>query len=568
MERLLPPLHLGSFFFATRRLTHTPHGLPRHLRLLARPEEPAHGARRSSVPRSSEGVVLAKGIDPCVELWPPKDFDAPHGGRADRPATRSAARRADLNAFFSANSHDVRARQRRPRGDAGVPAPSTPPWARTSSSSAPATTSRSGTARPGRTSTRPWPARSTRSPSALAILLDMTTPHVPVLAGELIELLDPQAGETAVDCTFGAGGHARLVAERLGSEGTLIAIDRDPVAEEHFDELAAELACRHALHPRVVRRGPRAAARGAAAGRRASTSTSACPRCRSTRASAASPTPTTRRWTCAWTPTRSSTPARWSTPGTSAGSPACCASWGRSATPARSPARSSASAPARPIDTTHELVEIVSAAIPAPSRFGGGHPAKRTFQAIRIAVNDELGELDAALPLAWELLRKDGRFAGISFHSLEDRRVKRFLADRAVGCVCPPDFPVCVCGHEPEAELLGRGVGADARRDRGQPAREVRPDAGRAQAHRNQPPGDAGMTPPAAAAAPRTRTRRAAPPPRRVSGPARGRGTAHAAAPAAAGAAPRRRRPRPRRAPLARPRRPRPRVDRDPRAWG
>ncbi len=76
------------------------------------------------------------------------------------------------------------------------------------------------------------------------MLLDMTRVHVPVLAGELIELLDPQAGEVVVDCTFGAGGHARLIAERIGPTGTLIAIDRDPVAEEHFDELAAELICR------------------------------------------------------------------------------------------------------------------------------------------------------------------------------------------------------------------------------------------------------------------------------------------------------------------------------------
>jgi 16S rRNA (cytosine1402-N4)-methyltransferase len=107
-----------------------------------------------------------------------------------------------------------------------------------------------------------------------------------------------------------------------------------------------------------------------------------------------------------------------------------------------------------PLETTFDLVETIKSAIPAAKQFGGGHPAKRVFQAIRIAVNDELGALDRGLPVAWELLRPGGRLAAISFHSLEDRRVKRYLADRARGCVCPPDFPVCVCGRTPEAELL------------------------------------------------------------------------------------------------------------------
>ena len=111
------------------------------------------------------------------------------------------------------------------------------------------------------------------------------------------------------------------------------------------------------------------------------------------------------------------------------------------------------------IASTIELVDVISSAIPAPARFAGGHPAKRVFQALRIAVNDELGQLDAALPLAWALLRPQGRLAAISFHSLEDRRVKRFLVERSKGCICPPDMPVCGCGREPEAELVrGRSI--------------------------------------------------------------------------------------------------------------
>jgi 16S rRNA (cytosine1402-N4)-methyltransferase len=107
-----------------------------------------------------------------------------------------------------------------------------------------------------------------------------------------------------------------------------------------------------------------------------------------------------------------------------------------------------------PIERTGELVDVVRASIPAPARFGEGHPAKRVFQALRIEVNHELESLEAGLPAAFEMLRPGGRLAVISFHSLEDRIVKRFLRDLARGCTCPPEFPVCICGREPEARLL------------------------------------------------------------------------------------------------------------------
>src|SRR5271163_4274221 len=91
-----------------------------------------------------------------------------------------------------------------------------------------------GTAANGPTIDRRCSTASRSSPRKVAILLDMPTVHVPVLAAELIALLDPQPGDTAIDCTFGGGGHARLLAQRLGPQGTLIAIDRDPMAEERF----------------------------------------------------------------------------------------------------------------------------------------------------------------------------------------------------------------------------------------------------------------------------------------------------------------------------------------------
>src|SRR5438477_3484265 len=105
------------------------------------------------------------------------------------------------------------------------------------------TTSRSGTAPVTRTTRPAFTRKSPRSRRALAILLDMTRTHVPVLAGELIDLLDPHPGEIAIDCTFGDGGHARLVAGRIGPSGTLVCIDRDPAAEERFEAFSREVEC-------------------------------------------------------------------------------------------------------------------------------------------------------------------------------------------------------------------------------------------------------------------------------------------------------------------------------------
>ena len=99
---------------------------------------------------------------------------------------------------------------------------------------------------------------------------------------------------------------------------------------------------------------------------------------------------------------------------------------------------------------------MIKAAIPTPARFGQGHPARRVFQALRIATNGELESLREGLESAVELLAPGGRLAVISFHSLEDRIAKQFIRDEARGCTCPPDFPVCVCGHQPRLRSLTR----------------------------------------------------------------------------------------------------------------
>jgi 16S rRNA (cytosine1402-N4)-methyltransferase len=289
----------------------------------------------------------------------------------------------------------------------------------------------------------------------LAILLDMPRTHVPVLAGELIEALDPQPGQVAVDCTLGAAGHARLVADRLGPAGTLIAIDRDPLAEEAFAELAAEVACATRFVRADFEHGLRLLAEEDVRPDLVYVDLGMSSMQVDTRErgfSYAYDAPLDMRMDPAQELTARDVVNTWDKRRLAR----ALREYGEERYAERIAGEIVRRRASGELSTTFELVDAITAAIPAPARFGGGHPAKRTFQAIRIVVNDELGQLDAALPLAWELLAVGGRFAAISFHSLEDRRVKRFLADRARGCICPPDLPVCACGRTPEAEPVFR----------------------------------------------------------------------------------------------------------------
>jgi len=283
----------------------------------------------------------------------------------------------------------------------------------------------------------------------------MTRPHVPVLAGELIDALDPQPGEVAVDCTFGAGGHARLVANRIGPTGLLVCIDRDPAAEERFDELAAEVPCQtRFLRMDYADALPVLAEEGIAADM--------------VYLDLGVSSMQIDAWERGFSYSYDAPLDMRMDPGQGLDARAVVNEWDerRLASAfqrygeerfARQIARAIVKRrESAPFETTGELAETIKSAVPAPARFGGGHPAKRVFQAIRIVVNDELGSLDRALPAAWDVLRPGGRMGVLSFHSLEDRRVKRFFADRARGCICPPDLPVCACGRTPEAELLNR----------------------------------------------------------------------------------------------------------------
>jgi 16S rRNA (cytosine1402-N4)-methyltransferase len=129
-----------------------------------------------------------------------------------------------------------------------------------------------------------------------------------------------------------------------------------------------------------------------------------------------------------------------------------------------------------PIRTTLELVDVIRSAMPAAALREKQHPAKRSFQAIRIAVNDELGSVEQVMRDAIPCLAKGGRLAVITFHSLEDRIVKNGMAAASKGCTCPPNFPVCVCGKKPQVKLISRKpiVSGQAELDRNPRARSAK----------------------------------------------------------------------------------------------
>jgi 16S rRNA (cytosine1402-N4)-methyltransferase len=286
-----------------------------------------------------------------------------------------------------------------------------------------------------------------------SVLQPNATDHVPVLADEVRQLLDVQPGDTVIDATFGAGGHAALLAPELRGDGKYVAVDRDPSVRPYFESFrrGAGVQTRFLrgdfadVFQRLADNGLRADAILFDLG------VSSMQLDRPERGfSYASDAPLDMRMD----PSAEHS-ARDLVNGASEreltdifrgyGEERYAKQIARAIVRRRKE---------QPFERTGELVETIRGAIPAPVRFGDGHPARRVFQALRIAVNDELAALEAALPAALDTLRPGGRLAVISFHSLEDRIVKRYFRREEHGCTCPPDFPVCVCGREPSLRVL------------------------------------------------------------------------------------------------------------------
>jgi 16S rRNA (cytosine1402-N4)-methyltransferase len=289
----------------------------------------------------------------------------------------------------------------------------------------------------------------------LPSVLPTETDHVPVLADEVLSALAPRPGETIVDCTFGAGGHSALLAARLRGDGKLIAIDRDPTVAPYFERLrrstTAKVRLLHGEFSQVLAQLAANDVRADAILLDLGVSSMQLDRPERGFSYAADAALDMRM-----DPSAELTAADVVNETDERELADIFRRYGEERY-ARQIARALVRRRAKqPFERTGDLVEVVKKAMPAPARFGEGHPAKRVFQALRIEVNDELGSLERALPEALAMLRPGGRLAVISFHSLEDRIVKRFFRDEEHGCTCPPDFPVCNCGASPTLRATPR----------------------------------------------------------------------------------------------------------------
>ena len=294
-------------------------------------------------------------------------------------------------------------------------------------------------------------------PQGMVSAADVTMGHISVLANEAVDALSPRSGGVYVDGTFGGGGHTRLLAGRIGGGGRIICIDRDPETYQHFQTLQQDF-------PDVLVWANDTYANmgfiaedhgyGHVDGVLLDLGLSSFQLGDAERGfSFMHDGPLDMRFN----PTAGRSAADLVNTADESEIVRMLFDYGEEHR-ARQIARAIVRERERgPIETTRTLANLIEWKL---GRRPGDriHPATKTFQALRIAVNDELGEVERGLGAGLELLAPGGRFAVISFHSLEDRLVKRAFADAARGCICPRDVPVCVCGRTPTVRLVGKSV--------------------------------------------------------------------------------------------------------------
>ncbi len=275
--------------------------------------------------------------------------------------------------------------------------------------------------------------------------------HIPVLFNESIDALDIKPDGLYADCTAGGGGHSNAILDRLSENGRLIAVDRDPEAiatlTERFEgrENVSIVNDNFFNIKTILSRFTDEGADGILADLGVS-SHQLDDAARGFSFHADAPLD-----------------MRMSMQGMSAADAVNSLSqrelqdiiyrYGEDKFAPRIAAGIVRAREEKPIETTLELAEIIKSSIPAAARREGGHPARRTFQALRIYVNGELDGLDGAINDMFDSLKVGGRLAIITFHSLEDRAVKQTFASLCEGCICPPEFPVCVCGRKSRGRL-------------------------------------------------------------------------------------------------------------------
>lgn len=284
----------------------------------------------------------------------------------------------------------------------------------------------------------------------------MAFSHIPVLFNETIDSLRVKPDGVYVDCTAGGGGHAAAVLERLSPEGRLIAIDRDPDAIANLKEKFSSEPRLTLVHgnfadvEEIVREAGVPGADGVLADLGVSShQLDTAERGFSFHQDAPLDMRMSKEGRSARDVVNGCTEAELRHILYTYGEEKFAPSIARRIAEERAK---------KPIETTFELSEIVKSGIPARARREGGHPARRSFQAIRIEVNGELEHLEQSVEAMFNVLNVGGILSVITFHSLEDRAVKLTFRKLCEGCICPPSFPVCVCGRTPRGKLTGKPV--------------------------------------------------------------------------------------------------------------